>query len=168
MTIGKNQMKGRFFISRLIAVAMIMAGCIGIITGQTISNVDATKDLYNRISGLDSLLFTAFNTRDVERFKELFTEDLEFFHDKGGLTNYDNTINSLKETVKINNGLRRELVKGSMEVYPIPGYGAMQIGAHTFCHQENGKQDCGTFKFVHIWQQKNGEWKIARVISYGH
>jgi len=77
-------------------------------------------------------------------------------------------INFMKEVAKNNNGLRRELVKGSLEIYPIPGYGAMEIGEHKFCHLENGKQDCGTFKFVHIWEKKNGEWKISRVVSYDH
>jgi Domain of unknown function (DUF4440) len=128
----------------------------------------ANDTLYHEIKKMDSILFTAFNTRDIEKFKSLFDTDLEFYHDKGGLTNYDYTINSLKETAKRNDGLRRELVKGSLEVFPVPGYGAMQIGAHSFCHNEKGKQDCGTFKFVHIWQKKNGDWKITRVISYDH
>jgi hypothetical protein len=117
---------------------------------------------------MDSVVFNAFNTRDVEKLKTLFTRDLEFYHDKGGLTDYDYTMNFMKSVAVPGNDLRRELVKGSLEVYPIPGYGAMEIGAHTFCHTENGKQDCGTFKFVHIWQKKDGEWKIARVVSYGH
>jgi hypothetical protein len=132
-------------------------------------NAQSTKDtLYKEVAQLDSILFTAFNTRDVEKFKSFFAEDLEFYHDKGGLTNYEHTINFMKETAKNNNGLRRDLVKGSLEVYPIPGYGAMEIGSHRFCHLENEKQDCGTFKFVHIWQKKNNEWKITRVVSYDH
>ena len=73
-----------------------------------------------------------------------------------------------RTTAKQNNQLKRELVKGSLEVYPIPGYGAMEIGAHTFCHIENGKQECGTFKFVHIWQKNKEGWQITRVVSYGH
>lgn len=117
---------------------------------------------------MDSVLFTAFNNRDVEVFKSLFTEDLEFFHDKGGLTNYDYTVNFMKDVAQNNNQLRRDLVEGSLEVYPIPGYGAIQVGTHRFCHLENGKQECGNFKFVHIWQKKNGQWKISRVVSYDH
>lgn len=132
------------------------------------ANAQSAKDpLYADIARMDSILFNAFNKRDVEKFKSFFAEDLEFFHDKGGLTNYEHTINFMKDVAKNNNGLRRDL-KGTLEVYPIPGYGAMQIGSHTFCHLENGKQDCGTFKFVHIWQNKNGEWKITRVVSYDH
>lgn len=138
-------------------------------TSFNIINAQSAKDtLYNEIAHLDSVLFYAFNSRDIEKFKSLFTADLEFFHDKSGLTNYAHTINFMKEVAKNNNGLRRDLVKGSLEVYPIPGYGAMEIGAHTFCHWENGKQDCGTFRFIHIWQNINGEWKISRVVSYDH
>ena len=132
-------------------------------------NDSVNRELYNEISRMDSILFNAFNTRDVAKFGSMFTNDLEFFHDKGGLTDYTYTMNFMKDVAGNNhNGLRRDMVKGSLEVYPVPGYGAIQIGSHTFCHLENGKQDCGTFKFVHVWQKKDGAWKISRVVSYGH
>ena len=132
------------------------------------SQLKPTDSLYMEIAKLDSIFFDAFNRRDIETFKNLFSEDLEFYHDKGGLTDLDYTINSMKEVAKRNEGLRRDLVKGSMEGYPIPGYGAMQMGAHTFCHTENGRLDCGTFKFAHVWKKTEKGWKITRVISYGH
>jgi len=140
-----------------------------LINAQTSNGQPATNNnLYKEIASMDSILFNAFNTRDTTKFKSMFTDDLEFYHDKGGLTGLDQTISFMRTVVKENNGLRRDLVKGTLEVYPVPGYGAMEIGSHTFCHMENGKQDCGTFKFVHIWQQKNGTWRIARVVSYDH
>ena len=148
---------------KYLVLSLLLTGMVNLINAQS-----AKDSLYREIAHMDSVVFHAFNTRDIEKFKSLFTEDLEFYHDKGGLTNYEHTINFMKETAKNNNELRRDLVKGSLEVYPIPGYGAMEIGTHTFCHLENGKQDCGTFKFVHIWQKKNGEWKITRVVSYDH
>jgi hypothetical protein len=129
---------------------------------------EKSDSLYGQIAHMDSVLFTAFNNRDLETFKALFTPDLEFYHDKGGLTGYRETIDFMEAVAKNNNGLRRELVPGSLEVYPIPNYGAMEIGAHTFCHMEKGKQDCGTFKFVHIWKRVGNGWKITRVISYNH
>ncbi len=127
-----------------------------------------SNELYNAIAHMDSVLFNAFNSRDVEKLKTLFTEDLEFYHDLGGLTNYTQNIEAFKNTVAKNNDLRRELIAGTLEVYPVKDFGAMQIGQHRFCHTENGKPDCGTFKFVHIWKKVNGEWKISRVVSYGH
>jgi len=161
-------MKSKLFLLKRIFLFIILISEIKLANAQSKLDSITNADLYKEIIHMDSILFNAFNTRDIDQFKTLFTEDLEFYHDKGGKTNYEHTISFLKTTAEINSPLRRELVKGSLEVYPIPGYGAMEIGAHTFCHIENGKQDCGTFKFVHIWQKKNGEWKITRVVSYGH
>jgi hypothetical protein len=160
-------MKSKYFLLKFF-LALILISAINLANAQSKQDSIVNPDLYKEIAHMDSVVFNAFNTRNVDKFKTLFTEDLEFYHDKGGLTNYEHTINFLKTIAETNNQLKRELVKGSLEVYPIPGYGAMQIGEHTFCHLENGRQDCGTFKFVHIWQKKNGEWKISRVVSYGH
>lgn len=143
---------------------LFFSGC-GTLMGQS-KNPD--KKLFAQIAHMDSVLFNAFNSRDTTTFKKLFTEDLEFYHDKGGLTGYAETIGFMRSTANNNNGLRRDLVPGTLEVYLIPNYGAMEIGSHIFCHQENGKQDCGTFKFVHIWKQVGNEWKISRVVSYDH
>lgn len=143
---------------------LLLSGC-----GQLSAQGKKVDDsLFNQIAHLDNVLFNAFNGRDIETFKKLFTTDLEFYHDKGGLTGYEYTIQSLKNTAARNDGLKRELVLGSLEVYPIKDYGAIQIGAHRFCHLENGKQDCGTFKFVHIWKKFGNDWKITRVVSYDH
>jgi hypothetical protein len=161
-------MKSKLFILTSFLLTGILFLSISGANAQPVQNPSAGNDLYNEIAGMDSVLFDAFNKRDIEQFKKMFTEDLEFYHDKGGLTGYTHTIDFLKSTAALNNQLRRDLVKGSLEVYPIPGYGAMEIGAHTFCHMENGKQDCGTFRFVQIWQKKDGQWKITRVVSYGH
>ena len=145
-------------------VLLLMAATLGL-SAQALKPTD---DLYKEIANQDSLLFNAFNSRNVEAFKNMFATDLEFYHDKGGLTDLAYTVESLKRTAAQNNGLRRDLIAGSMEVYPIPNYGAMQIAAHRFCHTENGKQDCGTFKFVHVWHKTPGGWRLARVVSYGH
>ena len=127
-----------------------------------------SQALYDTIAHMDSVLFDAFNNRKVEKFDSLFTKDLEFYHDKGGLTGYQNTIDFMKSTAESKSDLHRELVPGSLEVYPINGYGAVQIGSHRFCHTEGGKEVCGTFKFIHVWKRINNEWKISRVISYDH
>ena len=136
-----------------------------------LANAQSAKDsMYNEIAHMDSVVFNAFNTRDVEKFKSLFTEDLEFYHDKGGLTNYEHTIGFMKEVAKNNNGLRRDLVKGSLEVYPISNYGAVEIGVHNFYRTLTGQKEKLTTvdKFMNIWQKKNGQWKISRIISYAH
>jgi Domain of unknown function (DUF4440) len=57
-----------------------------------------------------------------------------------------------------------------LTVYPIPGYGAIEIGTHRFYEKKAGKDDVasGEAKFMHIWQNNDGAWKVTRVISYAH
>ncbi len=55
-----------------------------------------------------------------------------------------------------------------MSIYPIPDYGAIQVGRHRFCHPENGAMDCGVFEFMHIWRKEGETWRITKVVSYGH
>ncbi len=117
---------------------------------------------------MDKTLFDAFNRQDADSVKAVFSPDLEFFHDKGGLSNLEQNSEATRKLFARNMHLKRELVPGSTEVYPVNNYGAIQTGQHTFCHIESGKNDCGTFKFLHIWKRNGNEWKLARVVSYGH
>ena len=110
----------------------------------------------------------AFNKHDVNKLKSLFADDLEFYQDNEGLVRYEQTVRDFESMFAQGNNMTRELVENTLEVYPVKDYGAIEIGAHRFCHMENGKNECGTFRFVHIWQKKDGEWKISRAISYSH
>ena len=124
--------------------------------------------LFQKILQLDNQVFDAFNRRDTIAFSSMFSKDLEFFHDKGGLTGYGETTGFLQSTIRNGSDLQRTLVPGTLEVYPIPGYGAIQNGTHEFCHTEQNRKDCGRFKFLHIWKQTGDQWQITRVISYDH
>jgi ketosteroid isomerase-like protein len=124
--------------------------------------------LFKEIAAMDEVLFNAFNRQDADGVNAVFSTDLEFFHDTGGLSNYEQSQLNTRTLFARNMHLRRELVPGSMEVYPVKDYGAIQTGEHTFCHIENGKNDCGRFKFLHIWKRGGDGWKLARVVSYGH
>ena len=124
--------------------------------------------LYKEIENMDAIMFDAFNKQDFEKFKSLFTEDLEWFQDNSGLLSYETVFTNFSNMFKNENKLTRKLVKGTLEVHPIKDYGAIEIGVHEFRHIENGKEEIGTFKFLMIWQKKDNQWKISRVISYDH
>lgn len=134
----------------------------------------ASKELFDTIAHLDTVLFQAFNTCNVEKFSDLLTDDLEFYHDQSGLM-----LSSAKQSEGLrircaeqdkNGILRRELVKESLEVYPLKNYGAVQMGVHHFFRTlPGGKEKLTTIaKFINIWQQKNGQWKVSRIVSYDH
>ena len=120
------------------------------------------------IAGLDRKMFDAYNAHDVDGLMAWFSEDLEFYHDNGGLLDFQQVKAGFTSVFANNRDIRRDLVDGSLEVYPIKGFGAIEIGSHRFCHTENGKADCGTFRFLQIWRFKDGAWKVSRDVSYGH
>ena len=124
--------------------------------------------LYDEILAMDSQLFNAFNKRDLETTEKIFDQSLEFFHDTGGVSDYAQSIENSRRLFDANTGLTRELLLDTVSVYPVPNYGAIQVGKHRFCHPENGVMDCGTFEFLHIWRQQGDAWTLARVVSYGH
>jgi hypothetical protein len=119
---------------------------------------------------LDSAFFDAFNKRNISVLQTFLSEDLEFYHDLGGVTNYNQNIEAFKKTFAGDRKLRRELVKGSMEVQPIKDFGAVQTGVHRFYVTEKGEKEklSSEAKFVNLWQNRNQVWKITEIISYGH
>jgi len=140
----------------------------GTLSAQEKKVAPTSLELYKEIEQADSIMFQAFNKQDMFTFKAMFTEDLEWFQDNGGLIPYKTVFENFGNTFRNENKLSRELVRGSMEVHPIKDYGAIQIGSHQFRHFENGKEEIGTFKFLMIWQNKDEQWRISRVVSYDH
>ncbi len=125
-------------------------------------------NLYDEILFLDSQFFTAFNQCDLDTMANMFSKELEFYHDTAGLGDFESNLVAGRNLCERNLGLVRTLVLESLEVYPIKDFGAMQIGKHTFCHEVDGKDDCGTFGFLHVWKKTETGWLLHRVMSYGH
>ncbi|SFD65554.1 protein of unknown function [Chitinophaga sp. CF118] len=146
--------------------SIIFLSCFQSANGQSATDLQLYKDILH----MDSVMFDAFNTQNLNILKTVFAENLEFYHDKGGLTDYKTNMENFRRNFEMNanSALRRELVKGSLEVYPVPGYGAIETGIHRFIHTENGKELIGIYKFTHVWQYKDKEWKVTRVVSVGH
>ena len=161
----------QFSISRtsLVLLSLLLFGLVAPVRTQT--RQSAPDDpLFRTVASLDSALFDAYNTCDLERFASFFVEDVEFYHDQGGVTRGRS---ALVDSVKNNicGKTRRDLITGTLEVHPMDGYGALQIGSHRFCDVKAKRCDGtsgGIGKFIHLWQNKDGTWKITRVISYDH
>ncbi len=136
------------------------------IVGAQAQTVAGADGLFKKIQSLDQQLFDAYNHCDLATLSTFFTDDLEFYHDKTGLARGRQ---ALVDAVKNNicGKVTRELVPGTLEVYPIADYGAVEIGVHRF-HHPGHDDDVGEAKFIHLWQNKDGNWKITRVISFDH
>jgi hypothetical protein len=122
------------------------------------------EKLSETIIKLDSAFFQAYNTCDMDKQADFYSDSIEFYHDKGGLTTSKQEI--LAATRKnICGKVTRELVKGSIDVSPIPGYGAVEIGMHMFHNNQEKDQIPHPSRFVIIWQNNKGKWTITRIIS---
>lgn len=153
----------RHIIATTLATLMVAATFAQIPAKPAAQNEDP---LYRRIDALDKAVFDAFNGCDLEKLASHFAPELEFYHDKGGVTwGRDQFISDVKRNVC--GKFRRELVAGSLEVWPIGEWGAVYSGTHMFC-QLNATRCEGIGKFMHIWQNKAGVWRITRVISFDH
>jgi hypothetical protein len=120
---------------------------------QTSHDTPLERSLRAEIARMDSTVFATFNARDLTTLKTFFSPDLEFYQDNEGLENYSQTIKDFNDMFHQPSQIRRELVPGSLEVYPMKGYGAIEVGSHRFCHEQDGKRECGTFKFLHVWRK---------------
>jgi ketosteroid isomerase-like protein len=130
------------------------------------SNANAQDDtLFKTIQSLDTELFDAYNQCDLQKLGAMVSDDLEFYHDQTGLSaGKAPFIAAIKQNIC--GKVERTLVPGSMEVYPLKGYGAVEVGVHRFHHP--GEVGFGEAKFVTVWQKRDGAWKVTRAISYNH
>jgi Domain of unknown function (DUF4440) len=122
--------------------------------------------LFKTIQSLDGKLFDAYNRCDLTTLGAMVSDDLEFYHDQTGLSvGKQPFLAAIKQNIC--GKVQRELLSGTLEVYPLKGYGAVEIGIHRFHHPQN-PENVGDAKFVMLWQNKDDVWKVTRVISYNH
>ncbi len=165
----KNMMKQMYKI--LVAVLLFSAGALP----AAAQNQDA--GLNGLIREKDSLFWQAYNNCDVPGMMQYFADDVEFYHDKGGITTgiekfTANTKNNL--CGKAGFRLRREAIAGTIQIFPMQQagklYGAIISGEHLFYINDNGKPEFldGHARFTHLWLLQNSVWKMSRILSFDH
>lgn len=126
--------------------------------------------LFDVLAEMDTDLFKAsFETCDAAKANAIFTDDVEFYHDQSGLSvgeQVRENTRRLTASCPGDRGVKRALVPGSLRVYPIQGYGAVQIGMHRF--DERGASTSTLARFVNLWRFQDGRWRLARVLSLDH
>jgi hypothetical protein len=134
------------------------------------ANQIVPDQLQDIIAALDTAVFDSFNRcsdpEQLAKHASYFSKDVEFYHDTGGVTwSRDEMLANTKKNVC--GHFRRELVPGTLKVFPIKGFGAIAQGSHRFCQFTTGKCE-GLADFTIIWREQAGTWQITRVLSYGH
>jgi Domain of unknown function (DUF4440) len=132
-----------------------------------LDKIQSQAELDKAVTALDTELFDAYNTCDLAKFSSLLDDNVEFYHDQGGVTlGREALTKSVKDNI-CGGDVRRELVPGTLQIYYMKGYGAVEIGVHRFYHPKT-KGGVGEGRFITLWQCKDGAWKITRAISYDH
>src|ERR1700733_10043948 len=101
-----------------------------VLVGSTaISAPNGPSQLFQTMQGLDSQLFEAANRCDYEKLTAMVDENLEFYHDRGGLMlGRQAFLDSIKNNTC--GMMIRELVPGTLQVYPIKGTSSRIIIPH--------------------------------------
>ena len=156
--------------------------CLGFIVGTASGGPRAgpaqSQALQDEIAAMDLKLFAAgFDTCDIAALATMVTDDFEFFHDKDGLSSTSGAqfVKAIEGTcARQKTGedyrARRELVAGSLQVYPLNNYGAIEIGRHRFYQLLPGEPEklVEVSQFTNVWKKDETGWKLARVLSYDH
>ncbi|WP_258167594.1 DUF4440 domain-containing protein [Xanthomonas hortorum] len=126
-----------------------------------------------QVRSADAAFWKAYNACDMQAIAGLLTADVEFYHDKTGLTtSREAVVDSLRhgpcadETLR----LRREALNNSIAFHPLKGGYAMLSGRHRFYVQERNKAERldGQADFTTVWKFADGRWRMHRVLSYAH
>jgi hypothetical protein len=141
---------------------VVLVPCVTRVEAQS-----ATPDaLFVKVQSLDAKLFDAYNHCDLNTLGAMVSDDLEFYHDQTGLSvGKAPFLAAIKQNIC--GKVERELLPQTLEVYPLKGYGAVEIGVHRF-HHPGEPANVGDAKFIMLWHDKDGVWKVTRVISYEH
>jgi ketosteroid isomerase-like protein len=152
----------------LLPLLALFVACAGGQPFPALENIKSQEELDKVIASLDTALFDSYNRCDLVAFATFFADDVEFYHDQGGVTlGKADLTDSVKKNIC--GKVTRELVSGTLQVYHMKGYGAVEMGVHRFHHPgHDDTEPVGEGKFIHLWQYKGGAWKITRVISYDH
>lgn len=134
--------------------------------------------LIEAVTASDAAFFALFfEGCDPDRLATMVTDDFEFFDDRGGLMTttgaaFVEQYRTRCEARRAPDGwrTRRELVPGTLHIYRMNAYGAVETGEHLFyeAHGDGPLALAGRARFSQIWKLEDGRWKLARVFSYDH
>ena len=135
------------------------------------------EDISKMLNEKDSLFWVGYNTCNLDLMAKFLIKDMEFYHDKGGITlGIESMKKAMRENIcgNANHKVRRELVPGTFQLFLLKNnnivYGAIISGDHYFYNSRNGAPETrdGIAKFTNLWLLKDGEWKMHRILSYDH
>jgi hypothetical protein len=109
--------------------------------------------------------------------RPFYAPDVEFFHDRVGRTLYQDAVittfrNKFEgDYVERHQIVQRELIPESLRLYPIPGYGVLEVGNHRFTVSTRESERVAAITvgtFVHVIKNADHAAQIKLALSYDH
>ena len=135
--------------------------------------------LREEVRAADDRFFTLyFDTRcHQQEVRAMLADDVEMYHDKGGVVAIS-ADQFMADYLKFCASRaapdawrqRRELVPASLQVDPVPGFGAIEDGDHRFYERRGDGPErlAGIAHFTQLWVKDAQGWKLKRILSFAH
>jgi hypothetical protein len=134
--------------------------------------ISLPADAEREVRAADAAYWAGYNGCNAAAMADTIAEDVEFYHDKGGVTRsrkalVDSVMVNICGTAGVH--VRRE-ADPDIRFEPIPGYGAVLSGGHRFYMAKAGgpERETGTARFVALWHYDGTRWLMSRVFSLDH
>ncbi len=148
----------RFLLIGLAALGLALPACAQ-------PTMPAPAELKSIVTALDKQHFDAFNSCDLKTIESLYIPDVEFYHDLNArVLNREQLLAAIQKNIC--GKVQRRLLEPP-EVYPMAGFGAIEMAKHCFYRlgQTNCEQEGKTFM---LWKFDGANWQLTRVVSFDH
>src|SRR5690242_2258630 len=109
----RSVMKKLFALQETLLLFPVFALCIVRADAQALESIKSQEELNKVVASLDAALFDSYNRCDLEKFAAFFADDVEFYHDQGGVTlGKDKLTESVRKNIC--GKVTRELVSSSL------------------------------------------------------
>jgi hypothetical protein len=157
------------------AIAAALAVAAPPTTAPPAATIPPQPALTDVIVARDAELFELyFLGCDPARLRTMIAPDVEFYHDKDGFLYRGADALIAKECAgrKAPDAwrARRELVRASLRVDPVPRYGAIEDGEHYFFERKGDgpEKRVGYGRFSIVWVLSPDGWRMSRALSFAH
>lgn len=158
------------------AVVAAAAAAVAVVAPRTASADSAA--IQAEVQAADAAYWKAYNNCDYQALDALTAEDVEFYHDLGGITHgRADLTGSVRDNICADKdaAIRRDAAPAEVQTFLLyrrgEAYGALVTGQHHFFRvmKANGAAvPTDNARFSSLWVRQDKGWKLSRVVSYDH
>ena len=148
--------------TRIIHAAALTAACVALAACTSTAIRSAhDRDVTRSILHEDARLTRAYNHCELQTLLRMFILGSAVYSPSGRI---QSPVDEARE--KFCGKWQREVVPGSLRVYPVNAAAAIQVGEQRFCPLRAQTCDERPAEFVAVWLYSDMRWQITELIRY--